>query len=153
MSTVASLTGELALAREAVAGRLRGVDPADFPAMRQAYDAFAENDPLPEGAGQSVIALGGLNCLGVLPQGASGDHVILWLHGGGFVLGSSVSHRGFVTEERERPAAERQIKDLSIKIGSPALPVSSLSGGNQQKVVVGNWLNNIKRLGSTSRSV
>jgi acetyl esterase/lipase len=97
LSTVASLTGELALAREAVAGRLRGVDPADFPAMRQAYDAFAENDPLPEGAGQSVIALGGLNCLGVLPQGASGDHVILWLHGGGFVLGSSVSHRGFVS--------------------------------------------------------
>ncbi len=32
------------------------------------------------------------------------------------------SHRGFVTEERERPAVERQIKDLSIKIGSPALP-------------------------------
>jgi acetyl esterase/lipase len=97
LSTVASLTGELALAREAVAGRLRGVDPSDFPAMRQAYDAFAENDPLPEGAGQSVISLGGLDCLGVLPQGASGDHVILWLHGGGYVLGSSASHRGFVS--------------------------------------------------------
>lgn len=56
------------------------------------------------------------------------------------------SHRGFVTEERERPAVERQIKDLSIKIGSPMLPVSSLSGGNQQKVVVGNWLNNTPRI-------
>ena len=97
MSTVASLTGELALAREAVAGRLRGVDPADFPALRQAYDAFAENDPLPEGVGQSVISLAGLNCLGVLPQGASGDHVLLWLHGGGYVLGSPTSHRGLVS--------------------------------------------------------
>jgi epsilon-lactone hydrolase len=97
LSSVASLTGELALAREAVAGRLRGVDPADLTALRQAYDAFAENDPLPEGAGQSVISLAGLSCLGVLPQGASGDHVILWLHGGGYVLGSSSSHKGFVS--------------------------------------------------------
>ncbi|TPP05492.1 sugar ABC transporter ATP-binding protein [Rhizobium glycinendophyticum] len=56
------------------------------------------------------------------------------------------SHRGFVTEGRERPAVERQIGDLSIKIGSPMLPVSSLSGGNQQKVVVGNWLNNAPRI-------
>ncbi|PYB70399.1 sugar ABC transporter ATP-binding protein [Rhizobium wuzhouense] len=56
------------------------------------------------------------------------------------------SHRGFVTEQKERPAVERQIHDLSIKIGSPALPVSSLSGGNQQKVVVGNWLNNAPRI-------
>ncbi|KQW27233.1 sugar-transporting ATPase [Rhizobium sp. Root274] len=56
------------------------------------------------------------------------------------------SHRGFVTQQRERPAVERQIKDLSIKIGSPMLPVSSLSGGNQQKVVVGNWLNNAPRV-------
>lgn len=56
------------------------------------------------------------------------------------------SHRGFVTEQREQSAVERQIEDLSIKIGSPMLPVSSLSGGNQQKVVVGNWLNNTPRI-------
>ncbi|MBI1360137.1 MAG: alpha/beta hydrolase fold domain-containing protein [Alphaproteobacteria bacterium] len=94
MNTLASLTGELALAREAVAGRLRGVDPDDIPAQRKAYDAFAENDPLPEGAGQSTIDLGGVSSLGVLPEGASGERVILWMHGGGYVVGSSVSHRG-----------------------------------------------------------
>ena len=38
-------------------------------------------------------------------------------------------------------AAEDQIRDLQIKIPDKAAPVSSLSGGNQQKVVVGNWLN------------
>jgi acetyl esterase/lipase len=97
LNTVANLTGELALAREAVAGRLRGVDPTDFAAMRQAYDAFAEHDPMPEDAGQSVISLAGVDCLGVLPQGSSGDHVVLWFHGGGYVLGSSTSHRGFVS--------------------------------------------------------
>jgi len=35
----------------------------------------------------------------------------------------------------------RQVDELQIKIPSLEAPVSSLSGGNQQKVVVGNWLN------------
>jgi acetyl esterase/lipase len=98
LSTVASLTGELAQAREAVSGRLRGVDPDDFPAMRRAYDAFAENDPMPEMSTQSDIDLGGVNCLGLLPKGASGDHVILWCHGGGFAMGSSRSHKGLASQ-------------------------------------------------------
>jgi epsilon-lactone hydrolase len=98
VSTVAALTNELAMAREAVANRLRGVDPDDFPAMRRAYDAFAENDPMPELSTQSDIDLGGVSCLGLLPKGSSGDHVIFWLHGGGFALGSSRSHKGLASQ-------------------------------------------------------
>ena len=33
-----------------------------------------------------------------------------------------------------------KVRDLSIKVADPALPVSSLSGGNQQKVVIGKAL-------------
>ncbi|WP_131113218.1 sugar ABC transporter ATP-binding protein [Lichenihabitans psoromatis] len=40
----------------------------------------------------------------------------------------------------ERAAVTGIIKDLSIKVVDPALPVSSLSGGNQQKVVIGKAL-------------
>ena len=40
-----------------------------------------------------------------------------------------------------RPTSRSQIRDLAIKVADPMLPVSSLSGGNQQKVVIGNWLN------------
>ena len=36
---------------------------------------------------------------------------------------------------------ERQVEELQIKVASVDYPVSSLSGGNQQKVVVGSWLN------------
>ena len=89
---------ELAMAREAVAGRLRGVDPADFPAMRRAYDAFAENDPMPPMAHQANVTLGGVRCLGLLPEGASDDHAILWCHGGGFAMGSSRSHKGLASQ-------------------------------------------------------
>jgi ribose transport system ATP-binding protein len=37
-------------------------------------------------------------------------------------------------------AARRQIERLRIKVQSPVTVVGSLSGGNQQKVVVGRWL-------------
>ncbi|MFT3722333.1 MAG: alpha/beta hydrolase [Hyphomonadaceae bacterium] len=102
MSTVSahtgSLTNELAQARESLARRLQGVDPTDFTALRKAYDAYAENDPLPEMSTMSEIDLGGVSSLGLLPKGCSGDHVILWLHGGGFTMGSSRSHKGLASQ-------------------------------------------------------
>jgi acetyl esterase/lipase len=97
LAALAGLTGELAQAREAVAGRLRGIDPGDLPAQRRAYEAFSASDPLPEGTRQSEIELGGVHCLGLIPNGASDEHVLFWLHGGGFAMGSSVSHRAFTS--------------------------------------------------------
>jgi erythritol transport system ATP-binding protein len=40
----------------------------------------------------------------------------------------------------EAEAVSREVRDLSIKVSDPSLPVSSLSGGNQQKVVIGKAL-------------
>ncbi|MFI7609991.1 sugar ABC transporter ATP-binding protein [Nonomuraea terrae] len=40
----------------------------------------------------------------------------------------------------ERHAARSMVERLSIKIGSLNDPVATLSGGNQQKVVIGKWL-------------
>lgn len=59
---------------------------------------------------------------------------------------SRMSRFGFTTHSQEKPFVDRQIAGLGIKIGDPMLRVSSLSGGNQQKVVVGNWLNNSPRI-------
>ncbi len=39
-----------------------------------------------------------------------------------------------------RGLAERTIRQLMIKTEGPSQPVSTLSGGNQQKVVIGKWL-------------
>ena len=43
-----------------------------------------------------------------------------------------------------RPGAleryERQREALSIKANNPANPITSLSGGNQQKIIIGKWL-------------
>ena len=48
---------------------------------------------------------------------------------------------GFITKAVERDGVEKQVDKLHIKIDDIDDPVSSLSGGNQQKVVIGNWLN------------
>ncbi len=51
------------------------------------------------------------------------------------------AHGWFEDRKKRMEAAEKQIEDLQIKIPDIHAAVSSLSGGNQQKVVVGNWLN------------
>ena len=52
-----------------------------------------------------------------------------------------LSPRGFMDRAKEREYSERQIQSLRIKVASSEMPMMSLSGGNQQKVVVGKWLN------------
>jgi ribose transport system ATP-binding protein len=52
-----------------------------------------------------------------------------------------ISDGAFVNRKKENAFVARQIGDLEIKVPDPGDPVTSLSGGNQQKVVVGNWLN------------
>lgn len=53
-----------------------------------------------------------------------------------------IAPKGWTSLHHEEPHVAKQIKRLQIKIGDAMLPVSSLSGGNQQKIVVGGWLNN-----------
>ncbi len=50
------------------------------------------------------------------------------------------SRAGLLSGARERAAAQSMVEALAIKIGELGDPVSSLSGGNAQKVVFGKWL-------------
>jgi rhamnose transport system ATP-binding protein len=52
----------------------------------------------------------------------------------------AVSPGGFLRPGAERALAQRFMDELRIKATSPAQVVRSLSGGNQQKVVLGKWL-------------
>jgi ribose transport system ATP-binding protein len=47
---------------------------------------------------------------------------------------------GVVAKSHELEISLKQIKELGIRPPDPTRPVSSLSGGNQQKVVLGKWL-------------
>jgi len=52
----------------------------------------------------------------------------------------AVSRAGVLDADAERELAERQIGAMRIRSASPAQAVGELSGGNQQKVVIGRWL-------------
>lgn len=45
-----------------------------------------------------------------------------------------------IRDKTERERYNRQQKAMSIKVGTPKDPITSLSGGNQQKVILGKWL-------------
>ena len=51
-----------------------------------------------------------------------------------------------VSGQQERQAADKQINDLRIKTASRNALALSLSGGNQQKIVIGKWLNHGAKL-------
>ena len=51
-----------------------------------------------------------------------------------------VSTAGVVNQRKRRALAERFIRDLRIRTPGPRFRVRNLSGGNQQKVVLGKWL-------------
>ena len=53
---------------------------------------------------------------------------------------------GFLSPRAEKAAADQQIRDMQVKTASRDANVASLSGGNQQKVVVGKWLNHGAKL-------
>lgn len=56
------------------------------------------------------------------------------------VLKRLTSRLGFIDSRRETSLAAEQVKALDIRAYSTDMLVSNLSGGNQQKVVVGKWL-------------
>jgi len=72
--------------------------------------------------------------------------------GSGLVLGASVadnlalsalpklSRLGIVDAARAEHAALARVRELAIKVSGLAVDVATLSGGNQQKVVIGKWL-------------
>lgn len=51
-----------------------------------------------------------------------------------------ISGRFFTHRSRETAVAKEKIQSLRIKTNSPATIAGTLSGGNQQKVVLGKWL-------------
>ncbi len=52
----------------------------------------------------------------------------------------SVSKFGCVSKKKQNELIEKYIKSLRIKVADVDAPISSLSGGNQQKVILARWL-------------
>ncbi|MDI6025790.1 sugar ABC transporter ATP-binding protein [Corticibacterium sp. UT-5YL-CI-8] len=57
-----------------------------------------------------------------------------------------ISSNMLISGSQEKKHADQQISDLRIKTPTRHALASSLSGGNQQKIVIGKWLNHGARL-------
>jgi ribose transport system ATP-binding protein len=57
-----------------------------------------------------------------------------------FAALGALSRWGIVDAAAERDAVERIVRQLSVRTDGTDLPAGSLSGGNQQKLVIGKWL-------------
>ncbi|MFP5019794.1 alpha/beta hydrolase [Pseudonocardia phyllosphaerae] len=64
-----------------------------LPVRRTGLDLVGASLPLPRGTRRSRGELGGVRTDVVAPPGALAPHRVLYLHGGGYVVGSASSHR------------------------------------------------------------
>ena len=62
------------------------------------------------------------------------------LENGSMATYDRLTHMGLIDHKKERAAMEKNRADLSIKMGEMDDLITSLSGGNQQKVVLAKWL-------------
>jgi ABC-type sugar transport system ATPase subunit len=59
---------------------------------------------------------------------------------------AQVTQAGLIREGRVRSAGADVISEQDVKASGPQVPVGALSGGNQQKVLLGKWLRRAPRL-------
>jgi sugar transport system ATP-binding protein len=57
-----------------------------------------------------------------------------------------VSSLGLISPSRLQSAARRAMESMSVQARNPRTPIGNLSGGNQQKAVIGRWLHAGSRL-------
>lgn len=61
-------------------------------------------------------------------------------------LNRVINRFGFLRKKEEKETTDRYIEAFSIRPNLPEIPVMSLSGGNQQKVLLSKWMNSKPRL-------
>ncbi|MDR1509398.1 MAG: sugar ABC transporter ATP-binding protein [Synergistaceae bacterium] len=128
------VTGLLGSGRTELAEALFGLRPA-----RQG-EIYIEQERVKINSVQQAMKLG----IGYVPQdrlteGLFLNQKIFWNQ---IVsnIGANISRFGLLQQARLREEADKWISDLDIKSENSELPISTLSGGNQQKVILGRWL-------------
>ncbi|MEZ5122710.1 MAG: ATP-binding cassette domain-containing protein [Solirubrobacterales bacterium] len=128
---VLGITGLVGSGRSRLARLVFGAERADRGEMTLFGAPYR-----PHGA-RDAIARG----VGYAPEDRKRDALLMELSAAKNVtLARPVSRSGFVRMAAERRAAQRWIERLEVKPRSTAALPRQLSGGNQQKLVIGRWL-------------
>ena len=103
----------------------------------------------PARIGDPVEAKGGGAAMALIPEDRKTEGLMLPMSIAEnlcFAALDRVSSRGIIDQPKRAERVAAMIDLLKIKVADPDLPVSSLSGGNQQKVVIAKWLMNSPRI-------
>lgn len=68
------------------------------------------------------------------------------LENASIVIWPLISKCGFIDRTRQDELFSEQVRNLQIKMGGKQDPITSLSGGNQQKIVLSKWLSSNPRV-------
>jgi epsilon-lactone hydrolase len=82
--------------------------------LRDAYDAMTEMTPIAEGLTLEAVEQGNANGWWIRPRGAPADRAILFIHGGGYGLGSASAYRGFASQIVSRTGVAAFVLDYPL---------------------------------------
>lgn len=137
---VLGIAGMLGSGRTELLRAIFGADPFDSGAIEIAGKTYRKSNPI------RMIDAG----VGLTPEERKTQGVIL-IHSVLDNLNYASIRRNtvgkiFEDKKNRRKNAKKQVDNLQIRIPEMDSPCSTLSGGNQQKVVVGNWLSTEPRI-------
>ncbi len=130
---VLGLAGLLGSGRSALARVIAGVEPAIAGDIRLRGQGVALRRPADAIAHGIALVPEARATQGIIPAQSVADNMVMAVIG-------RISRRGLVDRDKVRSITDGMIARLSVKTASRDHAVSTLSGGNQQKVVIGKWL-------------
>ncbi len=131
---VLGLTGLIGAGRTELAHVMMGMRKADAGAMTlngAPYQPASIRKAIAQG--MAYVSEDRLS-LGLLQKQSIGDNAVI------SVLHKLTAATGLISETRKADLIRHWIRELGVKIGTPEDAISTLSGGNQQKVVLAKWL-------------
>ncbi|MEZ6032648.1 MAG: sugar ABC transporter ATP-binding protein [Planctomycetaceae bacterium] len=130
---ILGLTGLVGAGRSEIARAIFGVDEFDEGEVRVAGRLLSG------GSVQEAMAAG----IGMVPEDRQHEGLILPMSVGeniSLAMLQLLTRWGLVLRHAEQQLVAAQIENLSVKAANPRIPAATLSGGNQQKLVLGKWL-------------
>ena len=130
---VIGLTGLLGSGRSELVRAIYGADKAETGTLKVKGKEAKINSPL------DAMKLG----MAYLPEDRKAEGIIADLSVRENIIIALQAKRGMfhpLSKKEMEEAADKYIKLLQIKTASCETPIKSLSGGNQQKVILGRWL-------------
>ncbi len=130
---IVGLSGLVGAGRTEVARAIFGIDRYDE------GEVIVSGAPLHPGDPQRAIAAR----IGFVPEDRRAQGLVLELsvvRNIALTLRDSLARFGIIPSRREQNVAIDWAQRLRVKVGSPWIAAATLSGGNQQKVVLAKWL-------------